>query len=411
VKPSYFIALRYLFTKKSHTLINVISMISLISVAVCTGALFIVLSIFNGLQKYVSHNFNSFNADLEITPKTGKTFVLSDKEIEQIKHIEGVYYTSEVVSDVAVLSFENRQFIARIKGVSPDYYRLNHLDTIVYNGRFLLQSGNNYFAVMGSGVAGHLKCSVASFVNNSLTVYYPNRNKKFNPTDPSQNINIQRITPFGVFISGTDYDASYVLVPLTFARLLMNYTHQISSFEIGINQHVSAKAVAEKVSAIVGNGFNIKDAYQQEEDLYKVMQTEKMAVYLILTFIFLVASFNIIGMIAILVLDKQKDINVLYSLGADNTMIKRIFMLEGMMITFSGAVLGLIIGGIFCWLQTTFHFIHFGDGSYILNYYPVQIYGRDIFFILLTVMAISFPATYLPVVKISDRIFKNSSLR
>ena len=411
MKTSFFIALRYLFTKKSHTLINVISLISLVSVVVCTGALFIVLSIFNGLQNYVSHNFNSFNADLEITPQKGKTFILNDSKIDKIKQIDGVYYASKVLSDVAVLSYQNRQFIARIKGVSPDYYKLKHLDTMVYNGRFLLQSGNNYFAVLGSGVANRLKCAVSPMVNNALSVYYPIRNKKLNPTDPSQNLTVLHITPFGEFISGTEYDASYIFVSLDFARQLMDYPNQITSLEIGINPDASSNTIVKKISAIIGKGFYVKDAYQQEADLYKVMQSEKMAVYLILTFIFLVASFNIIGMIAILVLDKQKDINVLYSLGANNTMIKRVFMLEGMMITFSGAVLGLLIGSIFCWMQTTFHLIHFGDGSYMLNYYPVQIYGKDIFFILLTVMAISFPATYIPVVKISDKLFKNSSLR
>ncbi len=411
MKTPFFIAIRYLFSKKSHTLINVISIVSLISVVVCTGALFIVLSIFNGLQNYVSQNFNSFNADLEITPTKGKTFILSEKQIKEIKQIKGVRYTSEVISDVAVASFDDRQFIVKIKGVAPDYHRLKQIDTMVYSGRFMLQLGDNYFAVLGAGVANRLKSSVSSMINNALTIYYPNRTKKFNPANPSQNITTQRITPFGEFISGTAYDASYIFAPIDFARLLMDYPQQISSFEIGIDPKFSSKAIVKEINTVIGNDFYVKNAYQQEEDLYKVMQSEKLAIYFILSFIFLVASFNIIGMISILILDKQKDINVLYSFGANNTLIKQIFMLEGILITFFGAVLGLIIGGIFCWLQSTFHLIQFGDGSYMLNYYPVQIYIKDIFIILLTIIAISFPATYFPVVKISDKIFKKSILR
>ncbi len=411
MKAAFFIAFRYLFAKKSHSIIHVISLISLLSVVVCTGALFIILSIFNGLQNYVSHNFNTFHADIEITPKKGKTFVLSDKVLQNIHDIEGVDYVSEVLTDVAVFAYKDRQFIGKIKGVAPDYYRLKRLDTMVYAGSFLLASGPMHAAILGSGVASRLNCAVSSMFNNSLSVYYPNRHKKTNLANPTQNINIRRITPYGFFVSGTEYDASYVFVPIAFARDLMQYTNQITSLEIAVDPKASVKASIGKIKEVLGPDFYVKDAYQQEEDLYKVMQAEKTAIYLILTFILLVASFNIIGMIAILVLDKQKDINVLYSLGAPNAFVKRVFMLEGMMITFAGAIIGLIIGGIFCWLQTTFHLIHFGDGSYMLNYYPVKIYVRDIIFILLTVMIISFPATYIPVVKISERIFKHSSLR
>lgn len=411
MKTPFFIAFRYLFAKKSHTIINVISLVSLLSVVVSTGALFIVLSIFNGLQNYVSQNFNSFNADFAITPKQGKTFTFSKENVQKIKKIQGVHYVSEVLSDVAVFVYEDRQFIAKIKGVYPDYYQLKRMDTLVYNGDYLLQKGQNQFAIMGSGVANRLKCATSPMISNSLTIYYPNRNAKLNPSNPAQNINAERLTPFGFFTSGTEYDGSYVFVSIDFARRLMGYSNQSTSIEIGIDEKASVKKIRNELTLAFGESYDIKDAYQQEAELYKVMKSEKMAIYFILSFILLVASFTIIGMIAILVLDKQKDINVLYSLGADNGFVKKIFMFEGMLITLSGALIGLLIGGIFCWLQTTFHLIHFGDGSYMLNYYPVEIYGGDIVFILLTVIVISFPATYIPVVKISERLFKNSTLR
>ncbi len=410
MRTSFFIAYRYLFAKKSHTIINVISIISLVSVAVCSAALFIILSIFNGLQNYVSHNFNSFNADLAITSKKGKTFTIETKQLEKIKQIEGIHYVSEVVSDIGVVTYEDRQYIAQIKGVAPDYYRLKRLDTLIFNGKYLLTLGDNSFALLGVGVANRLKCTVSPIINNSLTIYYPNRNKKFNASNPSQNLTIQRITPFGEFMSGTDYDASFIFVPIAFARRLMNYNNETTSIEIGIKNNANTEKISKTIENIIGNSFFIKNAYQQEEDLYKIMQAEKLAIYLILTFIFLVASFNIIGMIAILVLDKKRDISILYSMGANNKMIQHIFMLEGMLIAFLGAFLGLIIGGIFCWLQTTFHLISFGDGSYMLNYYPVKIYSRDILLIMLTVIAISFPATYIPVLKISDKLLKRSLL-
>lgn len=200
MKAPFFIAFRYLFTKKSHSLINVISLISLLSVIICSGALFIILSIFNGLQNYVSQNFNSFNADIEISPKKGKTFILSEEKLQKIKQTEGIRYVSEVLTDIAVFAYEDRQFIGKIKGVYPDYFQLKRLDTMVFSGNFLLQISNMHAAVLGSGVANRLNCSVSAIINPSLTVYYPDRHKKTNLANPSKNLHIARITPFGVLL-------------------------------------------------------------------------------------------------------------------------------------------------------------------------------------------------------------------
>ena len=400
----FFVAKRYFWSKKSRHLIQLISWVSLISVAVCTGALFVVLSVFNGLQQFVTDKFNGFHADLEITAREGKDFRVTDDQLKALRAIDGVEYLSEVYADMVVLSCEDRQFIGRIKGVASDYERLKRMDTTLISGQFALQIGEVPLAVLGVGVANVLQCPIASFLSNSLHIYYPKRGASLAAASPMQSLNVESITPAGCFRSSTDYDDDHLFAPISFVRKLTDHdSDEVTSIEIRVAANVSLRVVRAEIEKLLGEGFGVRDAFQQESELYKAMRTEKWAIFAILSFILLIASFNMIGMMALLVLDKKRDMGVFYAMGADLPLIRKIFVTEGFLISGIGAVAGLIIGWICCLLQQTFHLIHFGEG-YAMSYYPVAIHGWDVVGIFAVVLLITVPAVLLPVKRISGQL-------
>jgi ABC-type lipoprotein release transport system permease subunit len=399
-----FIAKRYLFAKKSHNIINIISVVSFAGVSIATATLFIVLSVFNGLQHFVEQSFNAFSPDIEITPKHGKIIPQNAIDIQQIKSLDNVEYLSGVLSDVAVFACEDQQFIAKIKGVSPDYYRLNRLDTIVNYGRFLLEDHGFSFAVLGAGVAAHLNCPISSSPSNTLKIYYPDRNKKLSAAVSVNALNYQTITPVGVFNSHTVYDVEFVFVPLSFARSLLGYETGYTSLEIRCKPTAKVSELQDEIRQITGNDFYVKNSYQQEEELFKVMQSEKWITYAILSFILLIASFNMVGMIAILILEKRTSVAILYSMGSTIKLVRRIFIYEGILISALGTLTGLALGFVFCILQICFGFIHFGEGSYILTAYPVEMQWNDVLLIPLVVLLITLPSAYLLAKKIYPKL-------
>ena len=397
---SFFIAKRYLFAKKSHNIINIISIVSLVGTAVATGALFIVLSAFNGMQMFVERSFNAFNPDIEITPKLGKIIADTAIDLKEIASWKGVEYLSPILSDVAVFLHEEQQFIAKIKGVNLDYYRMNRLDTLVYNGVFLLEDGGYPLAVLGSGVAYQLGCSVSEMLNNSLKIYYPDRMKKSSAMASMESLNSEVITPVGLFQTNTNYDVEYVFVPFAFAQQLLGYSSGYTSLEIRCKSKKDIDNVQKGLSKLLGVDFYVKNAYQQEEMLYKVMQSEKWSIYAILSFILLIASFNMVGIIALLILEKKQDVQILHSMGADTKTIRRIFLYEGILISGTGAMIGLVLGLLFCLLQLHFQFIGFGEGSYVLEAYPVAIRLTDILLIFAIAFCITLPPAYFSVRKL-----------
>lgn len=398
MNAALYIAKRYLFAKKSHNIINFISMLSLIGVAVASGALLIVLSIFNGLQDFIAQSVNAFNPDLEITSREGKVFPQQAIDLQTIAAWDDVQYCSEVLSDVVVFACEDRQFIAKLKGVRNDYTKMNRLDTMV-EGRFVLHENDNDFAVLGGNIAYRLDC-FAGVPNTFLKVYYPDRMRKNVSINNLSSLNSQIIIPSGVFYTYTEYDAEYVFVPIDFAKQLLGYDSAYTSVEIKCKEG-KVNAVQRKLKEMYGDKFFVRNAYQQEEDLYKVMQSEKWGIYAILSFILVIAMFNIISMMTILILEKKEQIKVFYSMGADKTMIKNIFFYEGLLITGIGLLIGIVIGLLFCFLQSQFEFITFGDGSYLLSAYPVKIKILDVVMILLVVFLTTVPATYFPTRKLS----------
>ncbi len=398
MNAALYIAKRYLFAKKSHNIINFISMLSLIGVAVASGALLIVLSIFNGLQDFIAQSVNAFNPDLEITSREGKVFPQNAINLQTIAAWDDVQYCSEVLSDVVVFACEDRQFIAKLKGVRNDYTKMNRLDTMV-EGRFVLHENDNDFAVLGGNIAYRLDC-FAGVPNTFLKVYYPDRMRKNVSVNNLSSLNSQIIIPSGVFYTYTEYDAEYVFVLIDFAKQLLGYDSAYTSIEIKCKDG-KVNAVQRKLKEMYGDKFFVRNAYQQEEDLYKVMQSEKWGIYAILSFILVIAMFNIISMMTILILEKKEQIKVFYSMGADKTMIKNIFFYEGLLITGIGLLIGIVIGLLFCFLQSQFEFITFGDGSYLLSAYPVKIKILDVVMILLVVFLTTVPATYFPTRKLS----------
>jgi ABC-type lipoprotein release transport system permease subunit len=394
---SLFIAKRYLFAKKSHNIINIISIVSLAGTAVATGALFIVLSIFNGLQTFIEKSFNAFNADIEITPKEGKIIADNAIDLSAIAAWNEVEYLSPVLSDVAGFEYEEQKLFAKIKGVKSDYQRMNRMDTIICDGVFLLEDHGFPLAVLGIGISSKLNCPVSEMINNSLKVYYPDRTRKGSAVASIESLNSEVITPVGIFFSKTNYDIEYVIVPFDFAQQLLGYETGYTSLEIRCKTPKDVDIVQQRLSKRLGDDFFIKNAYQQEEMLYKVMQSEKWMIYAILSFILLISSFNMFGIIALLILEKKKDIHILHSMGADKKTIRRIFLYEGFLISVSGTLIGFVLGLIFCLLQIHFQFIGFGEGSYILDAYPVEIRLTNIIFIFLTVLCITLPPAYLPV--------------
>jgi len=402
LKLSIYIAKRYLFSKKSNNIINIITRVSISSVTIGAMALIVVLSVFNGFEQLVLTLFNTLIPDIQITVKEGKTFDALSIPSEKIKKINGVLYYTEVVEEKALIEYKTKQFLATLKGVGPEYQQMTRLDTLVVRGQFLLKSNYGSYAVVGQGIAYNLSINPNDF-NSLLTIYIPKRGRSYS-LDPSSAINFENIPVSGIFSIQQEYDSKYVFVPIEFARLLLDYKNEVSSIEIGLAKNTKKDAIQNQIQQLLGDKFKVKNRFQTQEMLYKVIKSEKWAVYFILTFILLIATFNIIGSISMLIIDKKKDIETLSSLGADTKLIKQIFLMEGMLISFIGALLGLFLGTIICWIQIKYGLLKIGSGgSFVINNYPVHIQLMDYVYVFLTVIVIGYFAAWYPVRQIKGK--------
>ncbi|MFH0867110.1 MAG: FtsX-like permease family protein [Bacteroidota bacterium] len=402
MNTSLYIARRYLFSKKSHNIINIISGISVLGFTVGTMALIVILSVFNGFESVVVSLFNTFNAEIQITAKEGKTFDVTTLPENEIKKIPGVVYLTDVIEENALLKYREKQYIATIKGVSPDYNKMSGLDTMIVDGEFVLQNDSNNYALVGQGVAYNLGLQLNDYLN-PLEIYVPRR-ESTGMLNPLESFNSEVLFPSGVVSVQQDFDIKYVLIPIRFARKMLDYKNEVSSVELGLKPGTNVDRVQRQIEKIAGDKFCIKNRFQQQELLYKIMKSEKWAIVLILSFILLVATFNIIGTLTMLILDKKKDIAVLWSMGADKALIRKIFFAEGMMITFFGAVLGLALGMMVCWLQQKFGFITMpDDGTFVISEYPVEIRRFDVMLVLAIDLVIGVITSWLPVHQISKR--------
>lgn len=393
----FYISKRYLISKKSHNIINLIAGISVTGVLVGTMALIVVLSVFNGFEKLVLSLFNTFNPDLRITATVGKTFHLSSLPYDQVKSMPGVLSITEVIEENALMRYNDRQYIVTLKGVSESFTQTSHVDTMIVEGRFLLQQGSADFAVLGYGVAWSLGTDLRDAIH-PIQVYVPKRGFS-GGIQMEQAFEAATIFPSAYFSVQQDFDSKYVIVPIRFTRNLLGYKDELSALEIAVVPGASREQVKASLRRLLCENYAVKDRFQQQELLYKIMQSEKWAVFLILAFILLIATFNVVGSLSILILDKRKDIAVLKSLGADNRIIRNIFLTEGIMISFAGAFLGLLLGAAICYVQQRFGLIRLGgvDSSFVVSHYPVQMEAVDFVLVFATVMAIGFAATWLPV--------------
>jgi lipoprotein-releasing system permease protein len=397
---SFYIARRYFRSKKSYNIINIISGISVAGVMVGTFALVIVLSVFNGFEELVVSLLNSFNPDLQITVREGKTFSNTDISTGIIREIPGVKNLTEVIEENALMRYKDNQYIVTMKGVGPEFASMTGLDTMMTDGKFLLQDGPVDFALLGYGVAYYLKANLRDPAN-PITVFVPGRSSTPG-MGLDQGFNQDVIFPSGFFSIQQDYDVKYVVLPLRFVKKLLEYDKEITAIEVSLSPGADPVKIQKQVEKVAGPGFVVKNRFQQQEFLYNIMKTEKWAIFTILTFILLIATFNVVGSLTMLIIDKKKDIAVLQSLGAGKKLIRRIFMTEGLMISFTGAILGIILGIITCWLQQQYGLVRLGpDGStFIVSAYPVSMKTIDIAAIFFTVMAIGYLAAWYPVYNI-----------
>jgi len=391
----FFIAKRYFFAKKSHNAINVISGISLAGVTVGTMALIIILSVFNGFDSLIRSLFNSFDPDIKLTLEEGKTFVPNDIILKKISQVNGVSCFAKVIEENALLQYGDKIYIATIKGVDENYKATSGVDSMIVDGSFTLQNKKEQFAVVGQGIAYYLQIGL-KFIN-PLIVNIPRKSATIS-MNPENLYNHNYIYPSGVFAIEADQDSKFVIVPIKFAQNLLDDTLSISALEIKLKKTADTKKVQLSIQDLVGRKYKLQNRYEQKQVFYRIMKYEKWAIFMILTFILMIASFNIIGSLSMLIIEKKKDIGTLNSLGADRQLIRRIFLFEGTMISIFGAILGLIIGICICLLQIKYGFVKLqGSGSFIINSYPVSIKATDILLIFVTVLLIGYIAAWYPV--------------
>jgi lipoprotein-releasing system permease protein len=403
-----FIALRYLFSKKKQNIINIISAISVAGIIVGTMALVIVLSVFNGFNSLIETFFSNFDPDLKITASHGKMFVPADSRFEKIQNLQGVLHYAEVIEEVALLKYGSQQYPAVVKGVPENYSNYTNIDTLMVDGIFMLEDKGMDYAVVGQGVAYNLGLGL-SFVD-PIRIFVPKKGRQAS-VNLARSLNFDYIFPAGVFSVLEEIDSKYMIVPYHFAADLFESENRVSAVELGIDPKVKTKKLQKEIQKILGDSFHVKNKYQQHDLVFRTMKSEKWASYLILVFILIVASFNMLGSLSMLIIDKKEDLFTLRSMGADSQLIRKIFLFEGWLISFFGAVIGALLGIFVCWLQIQFEIISLpGTGSFIISAYPVKIIISDILLILGIVLGIGFIASWYPVRFISHRFLMSENI-
>jgi len=407
MKLSLYIAKRYLFAKKSRNAINVISAISVAGVTIGTMALITILSVFNGLEDMVKAIFSTSDPEIRISPVRGKVFTPDTLMLKSLSAVDGVEVYAETLEETALLRYDERQYIATIKGVSMNYAQVTQLDTAMWDGDFTLKGENGRpYAVAGLGVANFLGMRL-NFVS-PLTIYMPDRTARIS-TNPENAFTRKYIFLSGIFAVEQEFDSKYVFLPIDFARELLDYTDEVSSIELKLRPGSDEKKTQKAIREVVGDSFLVQNRYEQQEMFYKVMKAERLAIYVILTFILIIASFNIIGSLTMLMIEKERDIDILRSLGADNRLIKKIFIYEGWMISLIGTILGLIVGAMLCAAQEHFGIVKLAGESLLIDAYPVRMKIVDFFIVAGTVLAIGYGAAWYPVHYLSRRQLKETN--
>ena len=408
----FYIAKRYLFSKKSHNAINVISGVSVCGVALATLALVCTLSVFNGFQDLVATMFTAFDPELKITAVNGKVFDAEDERIQSLKQLPEVEIFSESLEDNAMVQYKDRQAMVVIKGVEDNFNRLTAIDSILYGrGEMILHDEVVSYAIPGIELVSVLGTGIRFL--DPLEVYVPKRGSKINVANPASSFCSNYLHSSGLVfaVNQQKYDASYILTSLQFARDLFQYQKEVSSIDLKLKEGASVDEVKENIIRLLGEGYRVQNRYEQQADTYRIMEVEKLISYLFLCFILLIACFNVIGSLSMLIIDKREDVVTLRNLGADDEIIKRIFMYEGCLISFMGALVGIVLGVVLCLVQQEFGLISLGgesSGAFIVDAYPVSVHLNDVLLILCTVLLISYLAVLYPVRYLSRRLLKEA---
>ena len=394
---SFYIAKRYLFSKKSHNAINIISLVAVCGIAVATMATVCALSVFNGFQGLVQGMFGAFDPELKITPAKGKVFNPETDLFLKIRSLPEIELISESLEDNALLSYREREVPIVLKGVSDQFASLTDFESLLIDGSLEIERGTSNYALLGLGLANNLSVN-PGFVF-PMEVFVPKRKAAVNLSNPSTSIASEYAYIGGVFRTNQAiYDNNYLIVPIRLARELFDYETEVSAWEIKLKPGVPVHSLQSQIQKILGTDFLVKDRYQQQEDSFKMVSIEKWVTFLMLCFILLIAIFNVTGSLSMLIIEKQSDVLMLRNMGADNRLISHIFLFEGWMISVVGGGIGIILGVLLCLGQQHFGWLKLGTGAnFAVDAYPVIVSGNDLLFVLLTVLITGFLAVLYPV--------------
>ena len=397
MKLAPFIAGRYLFAKKSHNVINIISAISAIGMAIGTAALIIILSVYNGFDSLIRSMLSNVEPDLMITPVHSKVFIPEGEVYDWIYDEPAVKNMCCVLEEEVFISYEGRQGLAKAKGVDWIYEEESPLKDHLKEGEFTLHRGDIPLASVGSGLAYEMGISPRFL--SGIEIYFPSRTRKISTSNPVSSVEFIKVWPSSIFSVSSDIDKELMILPIEEMRELLEYDEEVSAVEIRLMEGTDSKElkrIQDEISSRLGAGFKVKDRFQQNESLYKMMKYEKAAIYMILIFVIIIIAFNIFGSLSMLIIEKRQDINTLRSLGAEESLIRRIFVLEGWMISLAGLFGGLVVGTAFSLLQQHFGFIKM-PGHFIVQAYPVILSFSDILLTAVGVAAIGYLIALLPV--------------
>lgn len=403
----FYIARRYLFSKKSTHAINIISAISVIGVAVATMALIVTLSVFNGFHDMVASFFTQLDPQLKITPSKGKVAPADDPILTKIRQLPQIEVATECLEDQALAVYGDRQLMVKLKGVDDNFDKLTHIREILQgDGEYELHAADMNYGIPGLGVAYLL--GLGYTYQQPLHIFAPRREGQLNLADPTEGfVEDELYSPGVVFsIKQGKYDKNYILTSLQFTRNLFDRDGMLSSLEIRLKPGSNFDKVKAEIQEIAGDKYYVSDRYEQHDDTFRIMKVEKLIAYIFLTFILVIACFNIIGSLSMLIIDKREDVVTLRNLGASDCQITRIFLFEGRMISLIGAIIGLIIGLLLCWLQQQYGIVRLGssEGSFVVNAYPVSVHPTDIILVFITVLTVGFISVWYPVRYFSRRL-------
>lgn len=402
-----FIARRYLFSKKSTHAINIISAISVVGVTVATMALVVTLSVFNGFHDLVASFFTAFDPQLKVMPVKGKTVNADDTRLQEIKRLPEVAVAMETMEDQALATYEDRQTMIVLKGVEENFDSLTHIrDILMGDGNFNIGMADVAYGILGIRVADILGTGYK--FDNTIKIYAPRREGQLDLTNPEEGFVTDELFSPGVIfcVKQTKYDKHYVLTNLGFAQRLFGQEGEVSALELRLRAGTDFSAAKRKIEKLAGEDFKVLDRYEQQGDTFKVMKVEKLIGYIFLTFILIVACFNIIGSVSMLIIEKKEDVETLRNLGASDKQIERIFLFEGRIIATIGAVAGITIGLLLCWLQQHYGLVGLGrsSGSFVVDAYPVSVHLEDIVVIFLTVVIVGYLSVWYPVRYFAKRL-------